>query len=94
MKFEPTNRHILVNLIEEKKQKDESLIYLPEEYKKPESPFALCSVQSVASDSKFINSLKSDDNIVIERRMLQKIDVQGVKFYLILDNYILGRVEI
>ena len=92
MKFEPTNRHILVEVQEQKEENSESLIYLPEGYKKQESPHALCLVCGVASDSKFFNKLKEGDRVVIERRMLQKIEVEKGEFYLILDNYILGRI--
>ena len=92
MKLEPTNRHILVEVEEKREENNESLIYLPDDYKKQESPHALCSVRDVAGDSKFFNSLKKGDRIVVERRMLQKIEVEKSEFYLILDNYILGRI--
>ena len=92
MKLEPTNRHILVEVKEKQEENNESLIYLPDDYKKQESPHALCLVRDVAGDSKFFNSLKKGDRIVVERRMLQKIEVEKSQFYLILDNYILGRI--
>ena len=39
MNFEPTNSHILVNPIEEEQEESNSLIMLPDDYKKPESPY-------------------------------------------------------
>ena len=29
---------------------------------------------------------------LVERRMLQKIELQGNEFYLVLENYVLGRI--
>jgi len=92
MKIEPTNRHILIKPLEQKKQENDSIIVLPDDYKKPESPYKICEVISVSYDSKFSNSLKSGDNIIVEQRMIQKIDVDKNEFYLVLENYVLGRI--
>ena len=91
MNFEPTNRHILVNPIEEEQEESNSLIMLPDDYKKQESPYLACSVLAIASDSKLVDSIRQYDTIVIERRMLQKIVMNGTEIYLVLDNYVMGR---
>ena len=91
MNFEPTNRHILVNPIEEEQQETNSMIMLPDDYKKQESPYLACSVLAIASDSKLVDSIRQYDIIVIERRMLQKIVMNGTEIYLVLDNYVMGR---
>ena len=91
MNFEPTNRHILVNPIEEEQQETNSMIMLPDDYKKQESPYLACSVLAIASDSKLVDSIRQYDIIVIERRMLQKIAMNGTEIYLVLDNYVMGR---
>ena len=92
MNFEPTNRHILVSPIEEKKEEKNSLIMLPDDYKKQESPYLACSVLAVASDSKLVGTLFNKDTIIVERRMLEKIEMKGREFYLVLDNYVMGRL--
>ena len=91
MNFEPTNRHILVNPIEEEQEESNSLIMLPDDYKKQESPYLACSVLAIASDSKLVDSIRQYDTIIIERRMLQKIVMNGTEIYLVLDNYVMGR---
>ena len=91
MNFEPTNRHILVNPVEEEQEESNSLIMLPDDYKKQESPYLACSVLAIASDSKLVDSIRQYDTIVIERRMLQKIVMNGTEIYLVLDNYVMGR---
>ena len=90
--FKPFNRHILIEIIEEEEEKDTKPFLLPDDYKKPESPYKVCEVSLVSYDSKFANSLKSGDMIIVEQRMLQKIDVDNNEFYLILENYVLGRI--
>jgi co-chaperonin GroES (HSP10) len=91
MNFEPTNRHILVKPVEEKKEETNSMIMLPDDYKKQESPYLACSVLAIASDSKLVGSLTDNDTIIVERRML-KIEMKGREFYLVLDNYVMGRL--
>ena len=93
MTFVPTNRHILVEPIEEKEEApNDIMIVLPEDYKKPMSPYLACRVLSVADDSKFFDKIKKDDTVAIERRMLHKVELQGGEFYLIQDNYVFGRI--
>lgn len=92
MNFEPTNRHILVKPIEEKKEETNSMIMLPDDYKKQESPYLACSVLAIASDSKLAGDFSDNDTIIVERRMLQKIEMKGREFYLVLDNYVMGRL--
>ena len=94
MKFVPTNRHLVVEpTIETPAEKPEVTIVLPTNYAKPESPYILCKVVQVASDSKFYKNISDGDEVVVERRMLNKIDVENSEFYLILDNYIFGRID-
>ena len=93
MHFAPYNRHLVVELIEEEEKKDESVIVLPSDYEKPVSPYATVKVLGVAPDSKFHDILKVNDTLLIERRMLHKIDIDGCSFYLILENYVFGRIN-
>ena len=92
MTFEPTNRHLLIIPIQQKEDKSESAIILPDDYKKPLSPYTTCEVVSVSSDSKLYDNIGPGDIVIIENRMLQKITIEQDEFYLVLDNYVLGRV--
>ncbi len=94
MTFVPANRHILVEPLEEQEESpSDILIVLPEDYKKPMSPYLACRVVSVADDSKFFGKLKKDNTVAIERRMLHKLELQGSEFYLIQDNFVFGRID-
>ena len=94
MKFDPANRHLLVSPIEESEEdKSDMAIVLPVDYEKPMSPYVECRVHAVASDSKFYNCLEiMRDTILVERRMLHKIDIKDETIYLVLDNYVFGRI--
>ena len=93
MHFEPFNRHLVVDVIEEEEKKDASVIVLPSDYEKPVSPYAKAIVIGVAPDSKFYDLLEVNDTLLIERRMLHKIDVDDSSFYLVLENYVFGRIN-
>ena len=94
MKFEPKNRHLLVRPIEEKEETHDVgtiEIYYPEGYEKPKSPYLVCKVLDIAPDHSMIGIVVGDE-IIIERRMLNKLEIRGETFYLVLENYIYGRI--
>ena len=85
------NRHVLVELIEEEEEEQQSLIALPQDYKKTESPYTVVKVLQISDDCKLF--LEQGDLIVIERRMLTEIEIKDEKNYLVLENYIYGRLD-
>ena len=90
MRLQPDNRHILVRPIEEETE-EELAIVLPTGYEKPQSPYALCEVLANAMDCKLHPHI--GEHIIVERRMLHKIEVNGETFYLVLENYVFGRIK-
>jgi len=88
--MKPFNRHILVKLIIKEEQKKESLIVLPTDYKKPESPHQLAEVLELSEDCSI--DLSVGDKIVFEKRMLNKIQIHNETHYLVLENYVYGRL--
>ena len=85
------NRHVLVELVDEEEEEKQSLIALPQDYKKTVSPYLVVKVLQVSSECKLF--LEQGDLIVIERRMLTEIEIKGEKNYLVLENYIYGRID-
>lgn len=84
----PYNRHLLVlPLFKEEESVD---FLLPEGYRKPESPYIVCEVLGIASDCSV--DLEISNKIVIERSMLQEIKCGGETNYLVLENYVYGRL--
>ena len=90
MYLEPKNRHLLV-LPQGEEESEKSLIVLPDDYKKPVSPYAVCDVLGKAEDCSL--KIKIGDKIVIERRMLQEVKAMGETNYLVLENYVYGRLQ-
>jgi len=88
--MKPFNRHVLVKPIEKEEQKKESLIVLPTDYKKPESPHQVAEVLDLSDDCSI--DLSVGDNIVLEKRMTNKIQIDDKTYYLVLENYIYGRI--
>lgn len=89
MYLEPKNRHLLVLPIQEKKEK--TTIILPEDYKKPESPYVTCDVLGKSDDCTISTNI--GDRIVVERRMLCEVKAMGETNYLVLENYVYGRLQ-
>ena len=88
--MKPFNRHVLVKPIEKEEQKKESLIVLPTDYKKPESPHQVAEVLDLSDDCSI--DLSVGDSIVFEKRMTNKIQIEDKTYYLVLENYIYGRI--
>ncbi len=89
MYLEPLNRHLLVLPSFEKQE--ETKIVLPESYKKPESPYIICDVLGISSDCKI--EVDIGNRIVVERSMIQELKAAGETNYLVLENYVYGRLE-
>tara|TARA_Y100001973_G_scaffold106001_1_gene181460 strand:- start:8198 stop:8485 length:288 start_codon:yes stop_codon:yes gene_type:complete len=85
------NRHVLIDPIEEEQEEQHSLIALPDDYKKTESPYVVATILDFADDCKCRLSIGSD--VVLERRMMIEVDIKGKKNYLVLENYIYGSIE-
>ena len=88
--MKPFNRHVLVKLIEKEKKDAHSLVVLPTDYKQPESPHQLGVVLDIAKDCSL--PVSAGDTVVFEKRTMQKIEIDGKMHYLVLENYIYGRI--
>tara|TARA_B100000287_G_scaffold381953_1_gene386697 strand:+ start:172 stop:459 length:288 start_codon:yes stop_codon:yes gene_type:complete len=91
MNFEPFNRHIYVLPVEEKEDEDVHRIILPDDYNAPQSPYVVCDVLMKANDCEI--NLQIGDRILVERRMLHQINVEGETIYIVLQNYVYGRID-
>ncbi len=91
MMLNPRNRHLLVVPQEAQEEEQDRAVLLPENYRKPQSPYVAVSVLAVAPDVSQL--LMAGDVLMVERSMLKEVTFQGESFYLVLENYILGIVE-
>ena len=89
MYLEPKNRHLLIFPI--KKEEEKSAIILPDDYKKPESPYIICDVLGVSNDCTV--GIEIGDRIIVESRMVSEVKAMGETNYLVLENYVYGRLQ-
>ena len=92
MNFEPFNRHLMVQPREEEREEvDVHRIVLPEDYNLPQDPYVVCDVLGKASSCDI--DINVGDKILIERRMLHQINADGETIYIVLQNYVYGRIN-
>jgi len=86
----PVNRHIVVDY-RPPQESTESGILLPDDYKPPTEDYIVVGVLATSDDV----SIRCDveDQIVIDKKMLQEITFDHSNYYLILENYVIGVIE-
>jgi len=89
MYLEPKNRHLLVHPMNEEK-KDIKFV-LPDEYVVPASQYVVCDILGMSVDCSI--DVTIGDTIVVERSMIQQIKALGETNYLVLENYVYGRLQ-
>ena len=87
MYFKPTNRYLLIEKVEEKKEESKSTILVPDDYKVKTSPHGWYNVLSVANDCSID---VRGHTILVNESMVEEISIDNSKYYLILENYIYG----
>ena len=90
-KIKPFNRHILIELIEEEEENSSKPFLLPEDYKKQKSPYALCKVLNFSSECKL--DITTQCTIVVQRSMIETIEILDQTYYLVLENYVYGSIQ-
>jgi len=91
MDFTPMNRHLYVLPILEEEEQDIPLIIMPDDFQQPQEPYVICDVIGIAGDCDI--SLDIGDRVIVENRMLHQIIVNGETIYIVLQNYVYGRID-
>ena len=86
----PVNRHIVVDYSPPQENADSGIL-LPDDYKPPTEDYVLVDVLAISDDVSI--RCNTDDQIVIDKKMLQEITVGHSSYYLILENYVIGVIE-
>mgnify|MGYP001162804371 CR=1 FL=1 len=95
MRLKPVNRHLLI-IPHNKKNETSSGVILPEDYNPEQEVYVEATVIDVAEDcSKQFNSLRygtigDEKKIIVDRSMIQEVNVRDKKHYLVLENYVVG----
>ena len=87
MQLTPKNRHIQVEELSTIAENDKGFI-LPDDYTPPAKEYECYRVVALAEDCK--DNYLAGDVIAVERHMVKILDVDGSKYLLILENYVLA----
>ncbi len=87
MQLTPKNRHIQVEEINTTSEQDKGFV-LPDSYKPPAKEYECYRVIALAEDCK--DNYLAGDVIAVERHMVKNLDVDGSKYLLVLENYVLA----
>ena len=91
MEFIPRNRYLLVEEVEKEEIEEQSTILLPEDYKSVENIYKVVEIMAYSPDCT-IERYRSH-RAVVNKNMIEDIEIGGHKYKLILENYVFGFVE-
>ena len=86
--FIPVNRYIVVDLPPPKEDRSSDIL-LPEDYNPTQAKHVVGEVIEHADDVRY--ALNIGDKVIIDRKMIEEIEVENESYFIVLDNYIIGR---
>lgn len=95
LRLKPVNRHLLI-VPHVKKNETSSGVVLPDDYQPEQDSYIEATVVDVADDcGKQFNSLRygtigEEKRIVVDRSMIQEVNIKERTHYLVLENYVVG----
>ena len=89
MKFEPRNRHLLLEPTA-KEEQEESTILVPDDYVVKKSPHGLYKIKKIAEDCERFDEADADKLAIVNDGMVEEIKVRDRTYYLLLENYVYG----
>ena len=87
---QPVNRYVHIVIEDESENKTESGVVLPDDFKIHDDKFVSAHVVSWADDVRFSERLSSGANVIVDKSMIEEINVDSKLFTVIQDNYIIG----
>ena len=90
-RFQPCNRYILIERIQEPQDDAASIIELPEGFKPASATHELVKIKSVSCGIK--PPLAQGDKAVVLSHMIEEIDFGEGKVYLVLENHVVGIIK-
>jgi len=90
MKIFPKNKHILVELVEDKAEEQKPHVLLPADYQK-QKDYVVAKVLSVHDSVK--NEIQEGSLVIAEPNMIREVTLEGNTHYLLQANYVLCEVR-
>ena len=91
--FRPVNRHIIIEMVEAPQPEVDSGILLPEDYAVTEERYGIAKVLGRAADVSFASKLVHGREIIVDRSMVEEVQIKEHKFQIVLENYVLGIID-
>jgi len=88
--LKPVNRHLQIEVPPPPGPTTASGIVLPDDFKPTEEKHVIVEVVSWAPDVRFKEELHIGAQIIVDKSMIEEINVKNQTINLVLDNYIVG----
>ena len=90
MKLIPSNRHLLVEEVHQEEEQ-QSYVLVPDDYNKVEEPYGTYMILDAAEDCNL--QFHENDTVVLLNSMVEEINVADEKFFIVLENHVVGFLE-
>ena len=91
--FLPKNRRLLISSIKPE-EKTETGVLLPTNYSQATNKHTMVEVLSVSSDCAIFNPYNKGFYAVVDTHMIETIEIAGKSYETILENYVIGTLEL
>jgi co-chaperonin GroES (HSP10) len=92
MGFTPKNRYLLIEL-QEAPATEKSTVLLPDDYKPKKSGYAMARVLKTSCDKNHQPIVQEGDVAIINRSMVEEVEVGTTTHSIVLENYVLGVID-
>ena len=91
MKFIPAHRHILVKKKEREPEPESSIVLVPEDYRSNLDDYVRVEVLEMPTSCTI--PAVTGDELVIREALIEELLLEGNKFYLVLENHVMGIIK-
>ena len=88
--FKPVNRYLSIKMPDPIQNMTESGIMLPADFKPTEERYVTAEVIQWAPDVRFKNELQTGVKVIVDKPMVEEINMKNQTINVVLDNYIIG----
>jgi len=88
--IQPVNRFIQISLPPEEGTPEEALVLLPADFTPLENKHTIATVVNWAPDVRFLDILAEGSKVVVDRSMIEEIQVNNELLTVVQDNYIIA----
>jgi co-chaperonin GroES (HSP10) len=91
--FKPVNRYVAIKLADQRENMTESGIMLPADFKPKEERYVAAQVINWSPEVRFEEDLAVGTIVVVDKSMVEEINIKNETINIVLDNYIVGIIQ-